>query len=54
MKKSIELNNIYILMTGGAGFTGGNLILRILEDYYGVTAVNIDNLNNYYEPSLKT
>ena len=53
MKKSIDLNNKYILVTGGAGFIGANLILRLLKECEGVTIVNIDNMNDYYDPKLK-
>lgn len=53
MKKSVDLNNKSILVTGGAGFIGANLILRLLKEYEGVTIVNIDNMNDYYDPTLK-
>ena len=42
-----------ILVTGGAGFIGSNLILRLIKDGKPLTIVNLDNLNNYYDPSLK-
>ena len=41
------------MVTGGAGFIGANLILRLLRDTKGATIVNIDNLNDYYDPKLK-
>lgn len=40
-----------ILVTGGAGFIGSHLILRLLE--LGHDIVAIDNLNEYYDPMLK-
>ena len=40
-----------ILVTGGAGFIGFHLSRALLEDGFSVTA--IDNLNDYYEVSLK-
>jgi len=40
-----------ILITGAAGFIGFHLSKRILEK--GHTVIGFDNLNNYYEPTLK-
>ena len=42
-----------ILVTGGAGFIGSNLIKRLFNDLKGATIVNIDNMNAYYDVSLK-
>ena len=42
-----------ILVTGGAGFIGSNLIKRLFADQKGATIVNIDNMNAYYDVSLK-
>ena len=42
-----------VLITGGAGFIGSNLIKRLFVDTKGCTIVNIDNLNAYYDVSLK-
>ena len=42
-----------ILVTGGAGFIGANLVLRLLESKEPVAVVSLDNMNNYYDPSLK-
>ena len=42
-----------ILVTGSAGFIGANLVLRLLESPESVSIVGLDNLNNYYDPSLK-
>ena len=42
-----------ILITGAAGFIGANLVLRLLESHEPLKIVGLDNLNSYYDPSLK-
>jgi nucleoside-diphosphate-sugar epimerase len=42
-----------IFVTGSAGFIGANLVLRLLESQEPVRIVGLDNLNHYYDPSLK-
>ena len=42
-----------ILVTGSAGFIGANLVLRLLGGGEAVKVVGLDNLNSYYDPSLK-
>ena len=49
----IDLNNKTILITGAAGFIGSNLVKRLFKDLSGATIVNIDNMNDYYDVSLK-
>lgn len=49
----IDLTNKKILITGGAGFIGSNLILALLKKVEGVQIISIDNMNEYYDPSLK-
>ena len=51
--EKVNLNNKTILVTGGAGFIGSNLIKRLFADTKGTTIVNIDNMNSYYDVSLK-
>ena len=42
-----------ILVTGSAGFIGANLVLRLLDSPGSINIVGLDNLNDYYDPSLK-
>lgn len=48
--KEFDANKKYIV-TGGAGFIGFHLSKRLLEQ--GATVVGYDNLNDYYDVSLK-
>ena len=49
----IELNSKTILVTGAAGFIGSNLVMRLMKDLKDATIVGIDNMNDYYDVSLK-
>ena len=40
-----------VLITGTAGFIGNNLALRLLER--GEEVIGVDNVNDYYDVSLK-
>jgi len=42
-----------ILVTGSAGFIGSNLVKRLFKELRGATIVGIDNMNAYYDVSLK-
>ena len=42
-----------ILITGTAGFFGSNLVRRLMETAEPITVVGLDNLNDYYDVSLK-
>ena len=49
----IELKNKTILVTGSAGFIGSNLVLELLRSQSPVSIVGIDNMNDYYDVSIK-
>ena len=51
--EKIDLNSKKILVTGAAGFIGSNLVKRLFRDLHGATIVGIDNMNDYYDVSLK-
>ncbi len=51
--QKIDLNNKTILVTGSPGFIGANLVIRLLKEMSGGTVVSFDNMNDYYDPSLK-
>lgn len=42
-----------ILVTGSAGFIGANLVKRLFKEMEEGTIVGVDNLNSYYDVSLK-
>lgn len=53
LQKNVILQNATVLVTGVAGFIGANLTEKLL-DFDGITVVGLDNLNDYYDPALKT
>lgn len=53
MLNNMELDNKTILVTGAAGFIGFNLILELLRTASGIRIVGIDNMNDYYDVSIK-
>ena len=53
MYNNILLLNKKILITGAAGFIGANLVLRLLKSNEPITVVGLDNMNDYYDISLK-
>ena len=53
MKTRIDLNGKSILVTGSPGFIGANLVLRLLKDMDSGLIVSLDNMNDYYDPTLK-
>lgn len=52
-QERITLNNKTILVTGVAGFIGSNLVLELMKKVAPVTIIGIDNMNDYYDVSIK-
>lgn len=42
-----------VLVTGASGFIGSNLCKRILEEQKDIKIIGVDNMNDYYDVSLK-
>ena len=51
--QKIDLNNRTVFVTGAAGFIGANLVKRLLKDVESVKIIGIDNVNDYYDVSIK-
>ena len=49
----IELTNKTILITGAAGFIGANLVMKLIKTGEPMKLVGLDNMNDYYDVSLK-
>ena len=53
MKEKVDLKNKIILVTGAVGFIGFYLSKRLLEEIEGIKVIGFDNINDYYDVSLK-
>lgn len=51
--QNVNLQNKTILITGAAGFIGSNLVLELLNTVEPVKLIGIDNMNDYYDVSIK-
>ena len=51
--QKIDLNGKTILVTGAAGFIGSNLVKRLIKEVKDATIIGVDNMNDYYDVSLK-
>lgn len=52
-KTKIDLKKKTIFVTGSAGFIGSNLVLELLKTQSPITIIGIDNMNDYYDVSIK-
>ena len=50
---NIDLKNKTIFITGAAGFIGSNLVIELLKTQSPINIIGIDNMNDYYDVSLK-
>ena len=50
---NISLNNKTVLVTGAAGFIGSNLVMELLKTVEKITVIGLDNMNDYYDVSIK-
>lgn len=49
----ITITNKSILITGAAGFIGANLVMELLKTNDPMMLIGLDNMNDYYDVSLK-
>lgn len=53
LSTNTPLTNKTILVTGAAGFIGANLVTELLRTQSPVNIIGIDNMNDYYDVSIK-
>ena len=51
--QKIDLKNKTVFVTGSAGFIGSNLVLELLRTQAPINIVGLDNMNHYYDVSIK-
>ena len=51
--QKIDLTGKTVLVTGAAGFIGSNLVMELFRTIKGINIVGIDNMNDYYDVSIK-
>lgn len=50
---NVNLKEKTVLVTGAAGFIGSNLVLELIRTVGKIKIVGIDNMNDYYDVSIK-
>ena len=50
---NVNLTGKTVLVTGAAGFIGANLVMELLRTVENITVVGLDNVNDYYDVSIK-
>lgn len=53
LMNNIQITKKSIFITGAAGFIGFNLVLELINTSTNVAIVGIDNMNDYYDVSIK-
>ncbi len=53
LERNVNLEGASVLVTGAAGFVGYHLVLELLETVPGIKIVGLDNMNDYYDVSIK-
>lgn len=53
LTENVQLSGSTVLVTGAAGFIGANLVSELLKRVENITVVGLDNMNDYYDVSIK-
>lgn len=53
INRNLSLEGKTILVTGSSGFIGANLVTKLFESVDGVEIIGLDNMNDYYDVSIK-